>query len=83
MMERGYKPDGWLGFILGAKLFYDFSGKYAFQDKINDLLKEMKRIKGQPQAVQNEVIVPKKTEPVNILIFKLYLDQNTFLTHRC
>ena len=71
MMERGYKPDGWLGFILGAKLFYDFSGKYAFQDKINDLLKEMKRIKGQPQTVQNEVIVPKKTEPVNILIFKL------------
>ena len=81
MMERGYKPDGWLGFILGAKLFYDFSGKYAFQDKINDLLKEMKRIKGQPQTAQNEVIVPKKTEPVNILIFKLDLDQNTFLTH--
>ena len=83
MMERGYKPDGWLGFILGAKLFYDFSGKYAFQDKINDLLKEMKRIKGQPQTAQNEVIVPKKTEPVNILIFKLDLDQNTFLTHWC
>ena len=83
MMERGYKPDGWLGFILGAKLFYDFSGKYAFQDKINDLLKEMKRIKGQPQTAQNEVIVPKKTEPVNILIFKPNLDQSTFLTHRC
>ena len=83
MMERGYKPDGWLGFILGAKLFYDFSGKYAFQDKINDLLKEMKRIKGQTQTAQNEVIVPKKTEPVNILIFKLNLDRNTLLTHRC
>ena len=64
MMQRGYKPDGWLGFILGAKLFYDFSGKYAFQDKINDLLKELRRVKGQRQGVPNDVIVPTKTKPV-------------------
>ena len=67
MLERGYKPDGWLGFILGAKLFYDFSGKYPFQAKYNDLLKELRRIKGQSQGVPNETIVPKKAEVVNIL----------------
>lgn len=24
MMESGYNPDGWLGIILGAKLWMDF-----------------------------------------------------------
>ncbi|ESO96616.1 hypothetical protein LOTGIDRAFT_69048, partial [Lottia gigantea] len=41
IMERGYRPDGWLGMILGAKLFYDFSGKYPFESKIEGLLKEI------------------------------------------
>lgn len=40
-MERGYVPDGWLGFILGSKLFYEFSPKYPFEDKMNALLKEL------------------------------------------
>ncbi|ESO95468.1 hypothetical protein LOTGIDRAFT_78426, partial [Lottia gigantea] len=30
MMQRGYKPDGYLGMILSAKLFVDFSGKYSY-----------------------------------------------------
>ncbi|ESO99950.1 hypothetical protein LOTGIDRAFT_230877 [Lottia gigantea] len=41
IMERSYKPDGWLGMILGAKLFYDFSGKYPFESKIEGLLREI------------------------------------------
>ncbi|KAK6183584.1 hypothetical protein SNE40_011037 [Patella caerulea] len=41
IMEKGYRPDGWLGMILGAKLFYDFSGKYPFESKIEGLLKEI------------------------------------------
>ena len=45
-MERGYLADGWLGFILGAKLFYEFSGKYPFESKIEELLKEIKVFKG-------------------------------------
>ncbi|CAG2233919.1 unnamed protein product [Mytilus edulis] len=40
-MEGGYKPDGWLGFIIGAKLFYDFSGKYAFENKMKELIKDV------------------------------------------
>ncbi|XP_055957483.1 uncharacterized protein LOC126821326 [Patella vulgata] len=41
IMENGYRPDGWLGMILGAKLFYDFSGKYPFESKMEGLLKEI------------------------------------------
>ena len=67
MLQRGYKPDGWLGFILGAKLFFDFSGKYSFQDKFNDLFKELHRIKGASQGVPNETVVPKKVEVVNFI----------------
>ena len=37
--QRGYRPDGWLGLILGTKLFYDFSGKYLFQTCVDSLLK--------------------------------------------
>ena len=41
-MEKEYNADGWLGIILGAKLFYEFSGKYPFANKMRELLKEIK-----------------------------------------
>ncbi|XP_061174816.1 uncharacterized protein LOC133183961 [Saccostrea echinata] len=37
LMERGYKATGWLGAMIGAKLFYDFSGKYDFDRKFGEL----------------------------------------------
>jgi male-specific lethal 1 len=40
-MEGNYKADGWLGLIIGAKLFYDFSGKYPFENKVKDLVREV------------------------------------------
>ncbi|XP_052086155.1 uncharacterized protein LOC127723543 isoform X2 [Mytilus californianus] len=40
-MEKAYKADGWLGFIIGAKLFYDFSGKYPFEKKVTELINEV------------------------------------------
>ena len=40
-MEKNYKADGWLGFIIGAKLFFDFSGKYPFENKMTELIKEV------------------------------------------
>ncbi|XP_046563254.1 uncharacterized protein LOC124272159 [Haliotis rubra] len=43
VMELGYRPDGWLGMILGSKLFFDFSGKYSFDSKIDGLNKELQR----------------------------------------
>ncbi|XP_046350495.2 uncharacterized protein LOC124131329 [Haliotis rufescens] len=41
VLQRGYKPDGWLGLIKGAKLFFDFSGKYPFDQKASELIKEL------------------------------------------
>lgn len=43
MMEKKFKAKGWLGMIIGCKLFFDFSGKYSFEDKICDLLREINR----------------------------------------
>ena len=45
-MQQGYKPDGWLGMILGAKLFYDFSGKYSFESRVSQLLKAVHEAAG-------------------------------------
>ena len=42
MMQKRYRPDGWLGAILGAKLFFDFSGKYPFDKSMQGLLKELR-----------------------------------------
>lgn len=41
-MEQAYKADGWLGIIIGAKKYYDFSGKYHFNSIIEDLVKELR-----------------------------------------
>ena len=43
IMEKGYKPDGWLGIILGSKIFVDFT-KYDFQECSIRLLKEIAEV---------------------------------------
>ncbi|KAL3892326.1 hypothetical protein ACJMK2_004542 [Sinanodonta woodiana] len=59
-MERGYQPDGWLGFLIGAKLFYEFSGKYAFEAKIKELIREISSTYGNEDAEPK--IVPVKSQ---------------------
>lgn len=51
MMQRKYRPDGWLGIILGAKLYFDFSGKYPFEKSFTGLLKELR---GRGQVDSNQ-----------------------------
>ncbi|KAL3892367.1 hypothetical protein ACJMK2_004578 [Sinanodonta woodiana] len=41
IMERGYRPDGWLGLLLGTRIFFDFSGKYPLEQKIIELKHEI------------------------------------------
>ncbi|XP_064597655.1 uncharacterized protein LOC135464094 [Liolophura sinensis] len=55
LMEDSYRPDGWLGILLGSKLFFDFSGKYSFESKLESLQKELgpKGLTGK-QAVKGE-----------------------------
>ena len=52
-MQRNYRADGWLGMIAGTKLFYDFSGKYSFESRIEGLLKELSE-KGKPACRPKE-----------------------------
>ena len=56
-METGYQPDGWLGFILGSKLFFDFGGRYPFEVKLEGLVKEIRSKTG--GAVPSTVNVTK------------------------
>ena len=41
MMERDYKPDGWLGMIVGTKLWIDFRNSYSFETGTDKLIKEL------------------------------------------
>lgn len=42
MLQKRYRPDGWLGAILGAKLYFDFSGKYPFEKTFQGMAKELR-----------------------------------------
>jgi hypothetical protein len=42
--EAGYQPDGWLGALVGNKLYFDFSkGEAMYAEKFDQLLKEIER----------------------------------------
>jgi len=56
MMQSNYRADGWLGMIMGSKLWIDFSrGQEILDTKCEDLFKELrfKGIKGNspPQEI--------------------------------
>ncbi|XP_013413692.1 uncharacterized protein LOC106176027 [Lingula anatina] len=37
LVQPGYKPNGWLGLLVGKALYYDISGKFNIRSKVNDL----------------------------------------------
>ena len=41
MVQRNYKPDGWLGMIVGTKLWIDFKSKHVIDSGIQKLVKEL------------------------------------------
>lgn len=41
-MEKDFVANGWLGILLGTKVYFEFSGKYPFDDKMEELLREIK-----------------------------------------
>eukprot|EP01050_Picozoa_sp_SAG11_P050995 SAG11_NODE_28737_length_318_cov_1.018265_1_plen_47_part_10 len=46
MLETGYRANGWLGMLLGVRLWYGFCGaalasETAFQSKVNELCCEL------------------------------------------
>jgi hypothetical protein len=61
-MQEGYDAKGWLGFIIGVKLFFDFSGKYPFENKMSELISEIQRELGQDSPENVTPVVPKPRE---------------------
>ncbi|UJR19088.1 hypothetical protein I4U23_022219 [Adineta vaga] len=45
IVEKDYKPDGWLGFMVGSKIYIDFAGKEdeEFDEAYKLLIAEIKR----------------------------------------
>ena len=41
MMQRNYKPDGWLGMLLGTKFWIDFHSKHVVKTGVTKLIKEL------------------------------------------
>ena len=46
MMVEGYMPNGWLGMLLGVRLWYGFYGSVlaseaAFEGKVDELSREL------------------------------------------
>lgn len=71
LMQMKYQPRGWLGIILGTKLFFDFSGKYNFEAKFLDLVKELA---GRGQSAEPTIVKVYNTitgNPIIHYIFKL------------
>jgi hypothetical protein len=59
MMQKAYKPDGWLGITLGAKLWYDFTDEHNWEGKIQTLIKALgDRGKGGNNNDNNQFVVP-------------------------
>lgn len=61
MMQKKYNPDGWLGAMLGAKLFFDFSGKYPFEKSFSGLIKEL-RGRGRYSPSQSQENISEQTD---------------------
>jgi hypothetical protein len=40
-LQQGYNPDGWLGALVGNKLYFDFSQATKYEDSIKRLIKEL------------------------------------------
>ena len=66
LLEKHYKPDGWLLFLIGQLLYVDFT-KYEFSQATEMLLKELKApvtrggIKNQPNVISSNLPLPLPT----------------------
>ena len=52
-VEQGYRPDGWLGMMIGAKLYIDITDGKQFDHSISKLCSELGRV----GAISNGVTV--------------------------
>jgi hypothetical protein len=41
ILQKDYTPDGWLGMMVGTKLYFEFSEEDKFESAIDGLIKEL------------------------------------------
>ncbi|KAK6179294.1 hypothetical protein SNE40_011688 [Patella caerulea] len=58
-MQNPYHPDGWLGAVIGSRLYFDFSGEseVEFEDSFSKLLRELGK-QGILQSTANTPVTP-------------------------
>lgn len=66
IMESDYMPDGWLGIILGARIYINFK-KYSFKEAADRLLREINSVASICNTVkvnvsQTQSVIPNKLD---------------------
>ena len=77
-MERNYQAREWLGFIIGSKLFFEFTDKYPFESKMSGLIKEV--LSRQRKAIPEKPVIsqaaPASTEvSLNFIFSPVFRNQ--------
>lgn len=65
-MQDNYKPDGWLGFILGAKMFVNFT-KYSFEECSKRLQNELSKLVPSNEASFKKISVQQTSTVPNTI----------------
>lgn len=61
IMQQTYKPDGWLGIILGSKIFIDFT-KYDFDECTKRLMKEIVAVFSQKYSFEKDLSLEESSQ---------------------
>eukprot|EP01041_Mallomonas_annulata_P009016 gene9016-18670_t len=65
MVDPGYRPLGWLGLMMGSKLYYDISDKTRIDDSINKIVANELGINKSHKQVEVEVEVEHEVDNNN------------------
>jgi hypothetical protein len=65
-MRQGYKPDGWLGFMIGSRIYIDF-GRFDFETACGKLMTELSHQRKQPLPSKAAKIIQHElpTKPIS------------------
>lgn len=58
VLQTGYIPDGWLGILVGAKLYFDLSKPDIFDRELDRLVVEI-GVRGKLVPVEDEIVAVK------------------------
>ncbi|CAF2920549.1 unnamed protein product [Rotaria sp. Silwood2] len=64
LLQKHYKPDGWLAFLIGSLLYVDFT-KHEYSKALDMLMKELKMADKRNKTLTK--LVPPKLNPENLL----------------